>query len=285
MLIVPAKPSVAVRRGERTAGRALNEPWVERMARVGILSRAVDYLVLCVLVTLILLGRGNHEVDGRGALEAIGSQPFGRVLLLVLCAGFLAYIAWQLLRAVTRRPDQGDRANLGRRLIALGTVVIYAGLLFSALGLVFGGHSSSTQRSQQTLTAGLLSDSGGRAVVVAGGCVLIGIGLAMFVHAAMRRFETALDSARMGSAMRRVANVLGVAGQAGRGLVFIIIGGFVVSAGVARDARQSKGLDAGLHTLAEQRFGAIMLGVVALGFLAFGLFSLIDARYREDFRR
>ena len=89
----------------------------------------------------------------------------------------------------------------------------------------------------------------------------------------------------MGPAMRRAAAVLGVVGQSARGLVFVIVGGFVLSAALADDASRSKGLDASLRTLAAQRFGAILLSVVALGFLAFGLYSLVDARYRDDFSR
>ncbi len=107
----------------------------------------------------------------------------------------------------------------------------------------------------------------------------------LFGYAASRRFEWPLDTRAMGPAMRRVAAVLGSTGQAARGLVFVIVGGFVLSSALADDASRSKGLDASLRTLATQRFGALLLSVVALGFLAFGLYSLVDARFREDFSR
>ena len=282
---VSATTDAATRRGEAIAGRALDDKVVERVARAGILSRALNYIVLAVLVTAVLLGRGGAEVDRRGALESVAGAPAGRLLLILLCAGFIAYIAWQLLRAAAHRGDQGGWANAGRRLLALGTALVYAGLLITAVRVLTGSSTQSPQSSQDSWTARLLGASGGRLVVVAAGAAVIGAGVGLVVFAASRRFETPLDTARMSRAMRRASAVLGVAGQSARGLVFVIIGGFVVSAGFSADAAQSKGLDASLKTLAAQRFGAIMLSVVALGFLAFGLYSLIDARYRDDFSR
>ncbi len=278
-------PVASARSGEAIAGRALNDRWGERVARAGILSRAVNYIVLGALVTDVLLGRGNKELDRRGAIESVSGGVAGHVMLLLLCVGFVCYIAWQLLRAATRRNDQGDLANAGRRLLALGTAVVYAGFLTTTVRVLAGAGTKSPQSDQDSWTAKLLGASGGRLLVALAGVTVIGVGLVLFGYAASRKFETPLDTSAMGPAMRRAAALLGVVGQSARGLVFVIVGGFVLSAALADDASRSKGLDASLRTLAAQRFGAILLSVVALGFLAFGLYSLVDARYRNDFSR
>ncbi len=282
---VSPSPAAGAQRGEAIAGRALDDKWGERVARAGLLSRAVNYLVLGALVTAVLLGRGNAELDRRGAIESLSGGVAGHVMLVLLCIGFASYIAWQLLRAVTRRNDQSELANAGRRLLALGTAVVYAAFLFTALRVLIGSGTKSPQSDQDSWTAKLLSAGGGRVVVAAAGVAIIGVGFALFGYAASRKFESPLDKGAMSGPLRRVATILGVAGQSARGLVFGIIGGFVLSAALADDASRSKGLDASLRTLAAQRFGAILLSVVALGFLAFGLYSLLDARYRKDFSR
>jgi hypothetical protein len=274
-----------MRRGEAIAGRALDDRWVERVARAGILSRAVNYIVLGALVAAVLLGRGDTELDRRGAIESVSGGIAGHVMLLLLCVGFVAYIGWQLLRAATRRRDQGALANAGRRLLALGTALVYAGFLTTTVRVLVGAGTKSPQSDQDSWTSRLLSASGGRILVAVAGVAVILTGLALFGYAASRKFETPLDTGAMGPAMRRAAAILGVAGQSARGAVFVIVGGFVLSAALADDASRSKGLDASLRTLADQRFGAILLSVVALGFLAFGLYSLVDARYRNDFSR
>jgi hypothetical protein len=278
-------PIAGARRGEAIAGRALGDRAVERVARAGILSRAVNYIVLAALVTAVLLGRGNKELDRRGAIESVSGGVAGHVMLVLLCIGFVSYIAWQLLRAATRRSDQSSLANAGRRLLALGTALVYVGFLVTTVRVLAGAGTTSPQSDQDSWTARLLGASGGRVVVVLAGIAVIIVGLVLFGYAASRKFESPLDTGAMSPAMRRVAEVLGVVGQSARGLVFGIVGGFVLSAGLANDASRSKGLDASLRTLAAQRFGAILLSVVALGFLAFGLYSLVDARYRDDFSR
>ncbi len=283
--VVSPSPAVSARVGEAIAGRALDDRWVRRVARAGLLSRAANYLVLGALVSAVLLGRGNAELDRRGAIETVSSGVAGHVMLVLLCIGFASYIAWQLLRAVTRRSDQSELTNVGRRLLALGTAVVYAAFLVTAVRVQIGSGTKSPQSDQDSWTAKLLSAGGGRVVVVAAGVAIIGVGVALFGYAASRKFESPLDTRAMSRPLRHVATILGVVGQSARGLVFAIIGGFVLSAALANDASRSKGLDASLRTLAGQRFGALVLSVVALGFLAFGLYSLVDARYRKDFSR
>lgn len=278
-------PGATARRGEAIAGRALDDRWVERVVRAGIVSRAVNYLVLGALVTDVLLGRGNKELDRRGAIESISGGVAGHVMLLLLCLGFASYIAWQLLRAVTRRNDQSDLANAGRRLLAVGTALVYAGFLITTVRVLVGAGTQSPQSDQDSWTARLLGASGGRVLLALAGSAVIIVGLVLFGYAASRRFESPLDMSAMSAGLRRAATVLGVAGQCARGVVFGIVGGFVLSAALTENASQSKGLDASLRTLSGQRFGAILLSVVAVGFLAFGLYSLLDARYRKDFSR
>ena len=282
---MPPSPAADVRRGEVIAGRALDDRWVERVARAGLLSRAVNYLVLAILVTAVLLGRGDKELDRRGAIESVAAAPLGRALLLILCIGFISYIAWQLLRALASRADQSAAGNAARRALALGTAVIYAAFLVSTVRVLLGSSGQSPQGDQDSWTSRLLAARGGRIVIVAAGAAIIASGIGLLGYAVSRKFETPLDTSSMGPAMRRLAAVLGVAGQGARGVVFGIVGSFVLSAGLTADASRSKGLDASLNTLAAQRFGAIMLSLVALGFLAFGLYSLVDARYRDDFTR
>ncbi len=278
-------PLAQARRGEAIAGRTLNDRWMERVARAGIFSRAVNYIVLGALVIDVLLGRANAELDNRGAIETISGGLAGKVMLVLLCCGFVCYIAWQALRALTRRSDESGPGSAGRRLLALGTALLYAGFLVSTVRILTGSSTTSPQEEQGSWTARLLAAGGGRVVVAAVGAGIIVAGLVLFGYAASRKFESPLDTHAMSTGMRRLAAILGVAGQSARGLVLAIVGGFVLSAALTDDPSRSKGLDASLRTLAAQRFGAILLSVVALGFLAFGLYSLLDARYREDFSR
>jgi hypothetical protein len=56
---------------------------------------------------------------------------------------------------------------------------------------------------------------------------------------------------------------------------------FLVKAAVDYKANEAIGLDGALAELYYQAYGPWLLGAVALGLMAFGLFSISGARYRR----
>jgi hypothetical protein len=70
-------------------------------------------------------------------------------------------------------------------------------------------------------------------------------------------------------------------GLIARGVVFIIIGVLVFSGGRAYDAASQPGVLEALQSVQSFSFGWIVLLVIALGLVAFGIYSLAEARYRH----
>ena len=60
-----------------------------------------------------------------------------------------------------------------------------------------------------------------------------------------------------------------------------LLGAFLLLSAVQFDPRQAKGLDAALQTLAEQPYGVVALVVATVGLLAYGLWSYVEAAYRD----
>ena len=81
--------------------------------------------------------------------------------------------------------------------------------------------------------------------------------------------------------MRKLAVFLGRFGYAALGVVFSIIGIFMIVAAIQHDPQQAKGLDSALKTLLQQPLGPFLLGIVALGLIAYGVYSFVEARYRQ----
>ncbi len=80
---------------------------------------------------------------------------------------------------------------------------------------------------------------------------------------------------------RRWVVPLGRAGHAARGVVFVIIGAFVVVAAVQAQSSEVRGLGGALHTVEQQSFGWLLLAVTATGLFAFGTFGFVQALYRQ----
>jgi Domain of Unknown Function (DUF1206) len=74
---------------------------------------------------------------------------------------------------------------------------------------------------------------------------------------------------------------LGMIGTTARGVVFAIAGALVVDAAVTYDAAKSTGLDGALRTLADRPYGPWLLGALALGLIAFGLYGFAAARWAK----
>jgi hypothetical protein len=70
-------------------------------------------------------------------------------------------------------------------------------------------------------------------------------------------------------------------GQGALGVVASIIGIFLIVAALHHNPGEAKGLSGALITLLQQPFGPILLGIVAVGLLAYGIYSFVEARYRR----
>ena len=64
-----------------------------------------------------------------------------------------------------------------------------------------------------------------------------------------------------------------------KGVALAIVGVLFVTAAVQADPSKATGLDGALHTLRDQPAGVIMLVIVALGFVAYGIYSFARARF------
>jgi hypothetical protein len=158
--------------------------------------------------------------------------------------------------------------------------VIYAALGVSAASVALGSGSSSSQSQEQT-TTGVLGWPGGQSIVVAAGLIIVGVGVASVIKGVRRSFDEEIDTASMPSAVRKGVGSLGQVGYIAKGLALGVVGGLLSYAALTFDRQQGQGLDGALQKILAQPFGRFLLTAVAIGFAAFGLFAMLQARYRR----
>jgi Domain of Unknown Function (DUF1206) len=242
-------------------------------------ARGLVYLLLGWLAIEVALGHSKHEANQKGALATVAAQTGGTVMLVALAVGLAGYAAWRLSQAVFGTPADGRKA--GPRLKSLIRALIYGGLCAIAIGLVAGAHGSSQRRQQSDLTARVMQHTGGRWAVGAVGLIVVAVGLSMIVSGFRLTFLRELDTMRMGATTRKAVAGLGAVGSVARGLVIAVAGALVITAAVTTDPRKSTGLDGALRTFARQEFGPWLLGLIALGLVAFGVYGLAAARWTK----
>jgi hypothetical protein len=263
---------------KQAAKKAARSDTIEWLARLGLVARGVIWLTVGVLAAQVALG-SEKRADKNGALAAIKDKPFGEVLLVVLAVGFLGYAAWRLLEgAVGHRDEDDERKRWSKRLASLFRGGIYLFLAGSTTKFLFSGGGGD---KTQPLTARVMSHTGGRTLVFLVGAGLIVGGLGMAFRGVRQKFEDLVDEGKMPDGLQTVTHVVATVGLVSRGLVFALIGWFLVDAAVQFEPDNAKGLDASLKTLARHSYGRVALFAGAAGLLAFSAWSFIEARYRK----
>lgn len=264
-----------------TAASANARACLVGFGRFGFLSKGLVYLLIGALAVQTALGAGGDTTDARGALERIAQLPFGRALLLALGCGLAGYALWRLIQCFFDADRKGNGAKgLAVRTGYLVIAAVHVALAVSAFALVAGSGSGGGD-SPQALTAQVMAQPWGRWLVGAVGAIVALYGGAQFRRAASKSFRRKLELDRMSEAEARAATIAGRVGYAARGVVFVVSGVFVITAAVQVDPQQARGLDGALAALAAQPWGWAVLGLVALGLVAYGLYLLVEARYRR----
>ncbi len=252
---------------------------VELLGRVGLVGDGLVHVLIGVLAVQVAV-TGGGQADQQGAVATLAAQPFGFVAIAVGVLGLAAFAVWQGVAAATGFRWLSGGQRMQRR---IGAGAHAGGVAFVALIgvqlLVTGSSGTSTGGSQQT-TAGLLALPGGRVIVAAVALVIAVVAVATAWTGVTRSFLDDIDEARLPAAVRTPARWLGVAGYVLRAIAFAVMAVLFGVASVHADPGAAGGLDGALKTLAAQPYGPVLLLVVALGFVAFGLFNLVEARAR-----
>ncbi len=273
-----AKPEPV--RGAQAQGEAVSRTrQFEWFARSGLVARGLIYGIIGVLALKLALGdAGGSTTSQQGALKEIAQQPFGKWLLIATAIGLAGYATWRLVRAAIGHGTETEDSTFDR----IGGVVSgigYALLCVTAVDIVIGSGSSSGGASQAT--GGVLGWTGGVWIVGIAGAIIIGEGLDQGYKGLAEKFLDKSKTDEMSPRVKRTFTGLGIFGHLARMVVFVLIGYFLIKAAIDYDPEAAITLDGALGKLAQASYGPILLGIVAVGLIGFGLYSLADARYRK----
>ena len=270
---------VAVREEAKDIARG---PFGQGLARWGLVSKGSLYLLVGIIAAGVSVGGADRLEDRGGALATLADSWWGKVLVAILAIGLGGYAAWRFAEAVLGRPlEGGKKEGVLKRFGYLARAVWYLVLLGVALGALYGANEQGGSRKEDRFTARVFDVPLGRWLVAAVGLGIFGAGVFNVWRAITRSFCKHLKLRKMSDLERRSFTALGVFGHLARALVFGLIGFFLVRAAWQYDATEAIGLDGALAKVLRRDYGDTLLGIVAGGLIAFGLYCYAEARYRE----
>jgi uncharacterized membrane protein YjgN (DUF898 family) len=213
-------------------------------------------------------------------MHQIAQQRFGHALLVVTAIGLAGYALWRLAQALIGHTPEYGRHSALDRIGAAGSCVAYAAFAVLAVSVLRGTAGSSSAKTKET-TAGALEWPAGRELVGAVGLLFIGIGLYQAYLGVSKKFLKYSKTGQMSEGVLRAFTTLGVVGLVARAVAFALIGIFVLKAAINYTPKDAVGIDGALARLTQHTYGTGALIVVAAGLIAFGAYSIADARFRK----
>jgi Domain of Unknown Function (DUF1206) len=241
------------------------------LVAVGLVSYGLLHLIIAWIALQLAFGK-RADASPEGALNQLGRQPLGSVLLWIMAIGLFTLTLWQAVEATIGREEPGRDGRTRRRLASAGRAIVYLALGVLAVGVATRAASGSGQ-GEETISAKLMSVPFGRVLVALIGAVVIGIGIAQVVKGVKQKFTEDLDRGVPPSVRR-----LGTVGYCAKGIALGIIGALFVWAAITYDPDKAGGMDAALSTIREQPFGLVMLVIMAVGLACFGVYCFFWAK-------
>lgn len=253
--------------------------WLEKGARFGHFTKGVLYGLIGALALQVAIGSGGKVAGEREAVGVVADQPFGVFLLVAIAVGLFGYAAWRLIEGVQDKRQKGaDGKGVAHRAASVVSGLVNGALAVAVLQMALGnGGGGGGSRSW---VGKVLEQPFGAVLLALVGATVIVAGLFQFYKAYTKKFLEDFRTGQLSPTERRWITRAGQVGYSARGVVFPIIGVGFLKAALDNDPGQTRGTREALAEIASSSAGQLLLGLVALGLLAFGLFMVASARYR-----
>jgi hypothetical protein len=200
-------------------------------------------------------------------------------MLAVLGAGLAAYAVWMFVVALLDPERKGRSLTaVAERLGSFATGIGYAALAVAAFALIVGHEGGGLDVKR--LVATVLTPHVGRAIVGLAGVTVMTAGVFQIRLAVTQRFLRLLQP-DLSRGARQVNLVSGTVGYVTLGILSLITGWSLVQVAVQYDSSEVKEWDDALWLLAGLGRGAWLLAAAAFGLMCYGLFFVLQVRYRR----
>ncbi|WJH39800.1 DUF1206 domain-containing protein [Aliirhizobium terrae] len=247
----------------------------ELLAKAGYAARGIVFMMIAGLALFSGVAGGKPET--KSALSTLLEQPFGQIWVGLIGLGLFGFVAWRLAQSFADSDGHGSDAKaVVIRVALLGSAMTYAGLATYAIGHAISAAGGSEGSGERGLAEWIMSQPFGSYLAIAVGLGFVAGGIVTAAKGIMRTFEKYIRVPDR----KGILTMICIYGLVARGVVFAVTGILFAYAGFKVDPQQAGSMSDALDWLRQLPFGSILYVIIAVGLAAFGVYNLIEARYR-----
>jgi hypothetical protein len=258
------------------AEAASNSTALDVVARSGFAVMALLHVVIGAIAIALVMGAPG-QAEPTGAIEQLAANPWGPAVMWASCIACAGLSLWQLSEATLRSRRLPRGKQLGKLVSSGFLAIAYGSVGLSFAGFAVGRRGDSGDSTRDFSTA-IVGSPFGVPLLIGLGLTIVGIGVYFIVKGFGKKFKEELRHFE-GTHRGRLISVLGVTGHVAKGVALILTGLLFVVAAATHNPGSSTGLDGSLKALRDHPFGPYLLLAIGAGFIAYGTFALVRARF------
>lgn len=252
----------------------------ENIARFGIATKGFVYTLIGVLTFMAAIGSGGSKSDSSDALKFLENNTLGTILLGITVVGLVAYVLWRFYQAIKDPDNEGnDYKGIGKRIGYFSSGAFYSLLAFSAFEILIGSGGGSGD-GRESLIATALSKPFGQVIVLIIATIFLGRAIIQMVIAYTNSYQKKVKAQNLEPKVQKLMLTLGKIGYTSRGIVIGVVAFLTYRAAFFYNSEEAGGTKEAFSFL-QNEFGTVVLSLVAIGLAMYGIFLIINARYRD----
>lgn len=249
--------------------------------RAGYFAKGLLYGLIGLFAARSALGGPVQILGTEGVFERLVRQPFGALPILALSSGLVGYAVWRMIQAIADPEHDRPRnwRSILQRLGYAASGLSYGSLAYGSVEFLLESRPEPDD-TVEDFTSQIMAFPLGEVLVGVGGLIVIAVGLT-YLYGGISGAYISEFKASCDERLRQVAVWLGQTGYMARGIAFTVIGGGLIKAGLFSSSAPAGGLENALEMLQSETYEASGLSLIAIGFLAYGLYMFFAALYRR----
>lgn len=254
---------------------------IKGLAKAGLTAKGLVYLILGVLALMGALhigGKSASKADKNHIFSFLDDSFAGQYLLPLLVIGLICYCIWRSIEGT--RAIQDGKKHYAKAARYFASALVYLFVAVSA-AKEFLDKPTKGGDGKQELASNLLSQPFGHWLAGAVALVFAGIGIYQLYYAWSEKYKKHVQNMNKQTNSAQILLATGKVGYTARGIVWLIIAYLMSRAAFTGRSKDAGDTGKAFSFIEQSTAGSIWLAAIAIGLIAYGVFSFVRARYER----